>query len=221
MPIKARSPTPDDVLESLKSRATARTQRSLDILHTICSEQHKRASRDFSVATIGRLSAERGGPSAQPIRNKTGEDYRTLLAAWAAHVNGLTRKPPVRPEFGIADDVLNMIEDAAVRAVVGFMLAENRKLKNENTLLKQQATVIVDRREQRAPSDEISGTPAPLLTTELEALRDSISKEFLQRMGWAVDKKNGRVTAGARPIYRPGYATAIAKILVAYSQPES
>src|SRR5208282_2579894 len=141
-----RNPSPDEVLAALKRDATHRTQQSLDIIQTLCSEQHQRGSRDFSVATIGRLSTERGGPATQTIRNKHGEHYRTLLAAWAAFADGLTRKPPARGESNTADDVLAMIEDASVRAIVGVIMAENRKLKGENTLLKSKADIIVDRR---------------------------------------------------------------------------
>jgi hypothetical protein len=219
VPSNTRIPSPDAVLASLKQAATIRTQRSLDILHAICQEQHRNGSRDFSVSTIGRLSAQRGGPSTQPIRNKSGEHYRALLTAWASHADGLTRKPTVRAEPGVADDILGMIDDASVRAVVGVILAENRKLKGENTLLKQQANVVVDRRPQRghvsvAESVEPSAAEvSSLLPIELDALGDAVSEEFLQRMGWTVDKKNGRVVAGNRNVYRPGYYTAIKKLL--------
>lgn len=215
--------SPDEVLAALKHDATPRTQRSLDLLHTLCREQHQNGSRDFSVATMGRLSAERGGPSAQPIRNKTGAHYRALLAAWAAHVDGLTRKPPARAEPGVAEDVLDMIPDAAVRAVVGVILAENRKLLGEVALLKRQAQVVVDHRPvSKEPGSESTVQVLPVLSTllpmEVEALRQAVSKERLQLLGWEVDERNGRVTKEGRPVFQVGFMTALQKVLEACSK---
>lgn len=211
--------SPDEVLAALKSEATARTQRSLDLINAICAEQHAKGGRDFSVITVGRISAERGGPSAQPIRNKSGEHYRTLLAAWAAFTEGHTRKPAVRAEPGVADDVLEMISDASVRAVVGVLIAEGRKLKAENTLLKGQAQVVVDRRPQLATAAQSAAVvevlPAldALLPSEIDALRHAVSPDFLEQMGWTLNAKNGRISKGTQPIFRPGFGTAIKKVL--------
>ena len=214
-----KSMAPDDVLAALKADATPRTQRSLDLIHSICAEQHAKGGRDFSVITVGRISAERGGPSAQPIRNKSGEHYRTLLAAWAAFTDGHTRKPAARAEPGVAADVLDMISDASVRAVVGVLIAEGRKLKAENTLLKGQAQVVVDRRHALAPASKgpavVEVLPAldALLPLEIDALRHAISPELIEQMGWTVNEKNGRINKGTQPIFRPGFATAIRKVL--------
>jgi hypothetical protein len=206
-------PSPDEVLSALKHDATPRMRRSLDIIQTLCSEQHQRGSRDFSVATIGRLSSARGGPATQTIRNKYGEHYRTLLVAWAAFADGQTRKPPAKVYSGTAEDVLGMIDDAAVRAIVGVIMAENRKLKGENTLLKSQAQITVDRRRLPEPTPALS--MPTLLPVEKEALSQAISEEFLRVQGWQIDTKTGRVTStkDGRPIFTAGFATAIKKVL--------
>ena len=211
---------PELVLDALKSKATARTQRSLDVIHAIFAEQQAKGSVDFSIVTIGRISAERGGPSAQPIRNKTGEHYRTLIGAWAAFADGHTRKPAARAEAGVAEDVLNMIDDASVRAVVGVLIAEGRKLKAENTLLKGQAQVVIDRRPVGAGSApptvvQVLTAVDTLLPSEVDALRHALSPEHLEQMGWKLNEKNGRITKGATSIFRPGFGTAIKKVIEA------
>ncbi len=211
---------PEDVLTALQRDATSRTRQSLELIYTLCKEQYEAGNLDFSVATIGRLSAARGGPSTQAIRNATGEHYRTLLKAWANHVDGAVRKPAVRPEPGVADDVLTMIPDPAVRAVVGSFLAENRKLKAENTLLKTQAQVVIDRRPgsaMSAPTTHSSVQVLPALSTllplEVDALRHAVSDELFAKMGWRVDTKTGRVSKDGHAIFRAGFATAIKKVL--------
>ena len=35
---------------------------------------------------------DRGGPSKGAIHNKTGDDYKGLIKAWAQHTGGVTRK---------------------------------------------------------------------------------------------------------------------------------
>ena len=213
-------PSPETLLASLQQDASTRTRQSLTLIHSICGEQHASGSKDFSVATIGKMSSGRGGPSPQAIRNVSGEHYRALLSAWASYADGATRKPPARVEYGVADDVLDMIADAAVRALVGSFLAENRKLKAENMLLKTQANVVIDRR----PVSALSGLPSStvvqvipplsiLMPLEVDALRHAISDEQLENMGWTVDAKTGRVSKGGRAVFRAGFATAIKKVL--------
>ena len=114
--------TPDELLELLKTKSNARKQRSLDIISGICKEQLERGSRDFSIATIGRLSSEQGGPSPQTIRNKGGDDFRALIATWAEHSKGAMKKPPRIQESGISS-ILEKINDPAVRSIVGSILA--------------------------------------------------------------------------------------------------
>lgn len=213
-------PSPEVVLAALQQDASTRTRQSLKLIHTICGEQHASGSKDFSVATIGKLCSVRGGPSPQAIRNVSGEHYRALLSAWASHADGATRKPPARMESGVADDVLDMIPDAAVRALVGSFLAENRKLKAENMLLKTQSNVVIDRRPEAALSGSPSGTVvqvmpplSTLMPLEVDALRHAISDEQLKNMGWTVDAKTGRVSKGGHAVFRAGFATAIKKVL--------
>lgn len=150
----------------------------------------------------------------------TGENYRALLSAWASYVEGAARKPPARVEPGVADDVLGMIPDAAVRALVGSFLAENRKLKAENMLLKTQANVVIDRR----PASVLPASQSPagvqvilplgtLMSVEVDALGHAISDELLKNMGWTVDAKTGRVSKGGHAIFRAGFVTGIKKVL--------
>ena len=212
--------SPDEVLAALQLGATKRTRDSLNLIHAICTEQNKAGNRDFSVATIGRFSSERDGPSAQAIRNKTGEHYRALLHAWASHVEGATRKPPAKPAGGMEAEILEMIDDSFLRAIVGSYLAEIRHLRKENTVLKMNANVVIDRRPQ-PQAGSAGSNPGPhllsalsiLLPLEIDALRHAISDELMKNMGWTMDTKNGRVSRGERPIFRAGFATAIRKIV--------
>ena len=214
---------PDELLVSLKTQASQRGQKTLDLIHSICSEQQKKGTHDYSVATVGKISQERGGPSEQALRNKGGERYRALLAAWASHTNGTTRKMPAKAQAGVADDVLEMIQDARVRALVGSFLAENRKLRAENTLLKASTNIVIDRRSispkatQQMEADlEVIEPVLTLLPAEKEALSHAISDELMTQMGWTADSKTGRIKHGTASIFKPGFVNAIKKIITTF-----
>lgn len=207
--------TPEELLQHLKGNSSVQKQRSLDIIHEICREQYTRGSKDFSIATIGRLSEEKGGPKAQPIRNKGGDDYRALISVWAKHTGGSTKKAPKLSESPIYA-VLSKIDDPAVRAVMGSILAENTKLKGQLNVLKHHAEVIIDKRPQQSSQTiEVFPPSANLIDSEYEALTHAISDALIKNEGWTVET-NGQVkNAKGRVLYKPGYATAIKKVLLA------
>lgn len=205
--------TPDQLLDLVKSKSNSRKQRSLDIINQICQEQVERGSKDFSIATIGRLSVEEGGPSPQTIRNKGGEDFRALIASWAEHSKGAMKKPPKVQESGISS-ILGKINDPAVRSIVGAILATNSKLLKEVNLLKQQTQIVVDRRTIPSPTANIKGITG-LTASELSALSHAISPEFMKQEGWTVEE-SGRVVNGiGRTIFKAGFASAMHKIVAA------
>lgn len=207
---------PDELLEQLKASATPRKAKNLDIIHAVCREQHERGSSDFSVATISKIAQERGGPVKSTIHNKTGDDFKGLIKAWADHTGGATRKVRKVSENPVYA-VLDKIPDPAVRAVMGAVLAENRKLRGEVNLLKANTEVVIDRRTVSAsqPKDTIQILPASagLTDSEKEALRHAISDKLMQDEGWTQDDHGRVLNARGRAIHKVGYVTAIRKII--------
>ncbi len=209
--------TPDELLDLFKAKSNTRKQRSLDIINEICREQVERGSKDFSIATIGRLSVEKSGPSPQTIRNKGGDDFRSLIASWAEHSKGATKKPPKIQESGISS-ILGKISDPAVRSIVGSILATNAKLQREVNLLKQQAEIVIDRRTiplstTKQQDAQLIGITESLTTTELTALSHAISTELMEQEGWTIEKSGRVVNNLGRTIFRAGYTSAIRKFL--------
>jgi hypothetical protein len=203
---------PDEVLEQLKKGADARKRRNLDLVYEICREQHERGSKDFTLSTIGRLSQQRGGPVAQSFRNKGGGHLRAIISAWANHAGGMLKRPQ-KTSGTPMDSVLRKIEDAAVRALMGSVIAENTRLKGQVNLLKRNANVIIDMRPEPAPHTIEILPPTTLTESEKEALAHAISDEFMKSEGWTV-APSGRVkNANGRSLYKAGYVTAVKKVL--------
>lgn len=206
---------PEELFETLKAKSNARKQRSLDVIYEVCQEQAKAGSRDFSIATIGRLSAEQSGPSPQTIRNKGGIDFRELITTWARHADGATKKPPKLQESGIYS-ILEKIEDPAVRSIVGTILAKNTKLQGEVNLLKRQSEIVIDRRTVpltpvTLDADQQASLSSNLTPTEISALEHAISDELMEQEGWSIEPSGRIVNSLGRTIFMAGFATAIRK----------
>lgn len=207
---------PDELLEQLKATANPRKQRNLDIINAVCREQYERGSKDFSVATIARIAEERGGPVKGTIHNKTGDDFKGLIKAWAEHTGGLTRKVRKVSENPY-EALIEKIENPATRAVMASVLAENRKLRSENTLLKSSANLILDLRPQACATtgNAVQVLPASteLTESEIEALQHAVSKRFLDDEGWKEDDHGRILQANGRPLFKVGFTTGIRKIV--------
>ena len=216
------------LLKELKERKSQRTQSSLDKLNELLKAHSGAGEKDFSIATIGRLSAMKGGIGSVSIRNKSGGHYRRLIEAWAVNASCTMKKPPNlnSRERDIPTDnkLLERLDDPALRVLFGQIIAEGKKLKKENRLLKQQVDIVIDLRPTKVmpyrpstPQESIEIiTPlhGKLLPSEIEALESAISEDFFNSQGWDINEKAGRVKdQHGRPLYKPGYINAIKKVL--------
>lgn len=213
------------IFENLKAQAATRQAKSLTILNEVLRAQYDADERNFSIAEIARLSVERGGPTAQTIRNKTGLVFRQLIEAWAAQT-GATLKTPANPlvkgnKVPKDFELLQKIADPALRAVFGQIIAERNRFRNELNTLKANSEVVIDKRpvrqsEQAAANGTMQVLPALNLNNmEIDALKAAVSEEFFECREWAVSPAGQVKDVNMREIYKHGYVNAIQKILKA------
>jgi hypothetical protein len=200
----------DAALEALCAGADPRKASSLRLIHAICVEQRDRGSADYSIATIGRLSAARGGPAAGAIRNKTGEAYRALIKTFAGSASRKTA--PVGA--GQVDLILEGVTDPVLRARLGLLLAELKATRAQLLAARHLAnqTAALDLAQSR-PDEQ---TPSPdryLSLLEVRALENAISAATLEHWGWRVDERGRIVTYTGRTVFAAGFVTAIGKAL--------
>jgi hypothetical protein len=212
---------PDEVLNTLKSDARPQKQRNLDIVHAVCQELHQLSSRNFSLATVGRMSEKRNGMSRNSLYNKASEDCRTLIAAWDKFA-GETIKKPATPLKPVAEeDLLRRIDDPALRALLGGIVAERNRLRGEVNLLKANANVVIDRRTlpghaRVMPEGQVMQVLSPLANltdSEIAALRKAISADFLRQEGWKEGPHGEIVNAKGRILFDVGFANAVRKLV--------
>ena len=186
------------VLGELKDGQTPRTQKSLDKLNSILEEHYHDGQKDFSVTTIGHLSASKKGPGYQSLRATKNKHYRLLIDAWATKAGTDMKKPLAEHSRSreIPNDftLLERINDSALRALFGQIIAERNRYRKEVNLLKHQANVVIDRRpfQQFEPetvsSDgkvQVMSAMTGLLTPlYVEALKYAISDLCMEKNGW-------------------------------------
>ena len=105
--------------------------------------------------------------------------------------------------------VLDSIDDPVVRAVVGSLIAERNKYRDQLNVLKANADIVIDRTKNTGSNCmEMDLTPM-----EIEALSSAISDEFMDSHRWlAMPTGQVRDDAGSE-MYKRGYVNAIKKIL--------
>lgn len=213
------------ILENLKLGKSQRTRDSLNKLNTLLETRFNAKEKDYSIATIGRVSEANGGIGEVSIRNKTGKHFRQLIDAWTTKANTNMKKPPVphsrKNEIPTDTEVLMRLNDPVMRAVVGQIIAEKKKLKAENRILKQNTEVIVDMRPNQNIGAEqahqgiqvLSTLDSLLLPSDIEALKDAIDENKMAQLGWTVSKYGAVKDEYERPLFKTGFVLAIKKIL--------
>ncbi len=217
----------DTILEGLKEGKTLRAQISIDKLNQTLEDYYKSGQRDFSITTIGRISAEDGGVGYQAIRATRNEHFRKLIEAWATKANTTTKKPlsaNSRSRHVPTDNkLLERIADPALRALFGQIIAERNRYKKEVKLLKQHTNVVIDKRPVRQsevsaniePTVEVLPALSGILTqSEINALIYAISDDCMAQHGWQYTKA-GQVKEIEynTEIFPRGFITGLRKVL--------
>lgn len=214
----------DVILESLKESKTTKTQQSLDKLNETLREYYERGDRDFSITSIGRLSAKDGGIGYESIRATTNKHYRDLIEAWAAKAKTTTKKPlsaQSRSRRVPQDNQLLMrIPDPALRVLFGQIIAERNRYRTQLNILKNQAEVVIDKRPVRQfeASTKLSVELLPPLKgivsdNELKALRFAGTDECIERQGWVITQAGQVKDELGDEVFPRGFMTGLRKLL--------
>jgi hypothetical protein len=209
------------ILDELKQGKSPRTQSSLEKLNDILKAYHVGGGRDYSITQIGRVSEAKGGVGYRSLRNTNNIHYRSLIEAWAAKAGTTTKKPiqeSGRPKGPTEDNrLLQRINDPALRAHFGHVIAQRNRCMRDLKLLKSQADIVIDRRPQHVQAaSEVEVLPAfsgILTDMEKSALAYAITDECMEKQGWEVTRAGQVKGEHGEEIYPRGYANAIKKIL--------
>lgn len=203
---------PNKVYEAVRSQLKSpRSEKSLGAIHEVCKEHYEAGAVDFRVSTIVKLGANRGVPSAQTIRNKTGEPYRTLIDAWQALGDERKKDVKARNTPSGEYDWVEQVGSPAHRYLILDLIAKVRHLAAEN---KGYASVKKLKIDLRTGSKASTEEQLPnFLSHELDALKEAISEEFLGRQGWVRGERGSIKDQNGKVIFRNGFVDVIEKML--------
>lgn len=216
-------PDHDQIFETLMLGARPQKQKNLQIIHDICAELQRLGSKDFSLATVGRMSEARGGISQRALYNSTSGDFKVLIRAWAnfATANKATTKTKPLRQSASDSDLLRKIDDTVLRTLLGSIIAERDRLRGEIQVLKTNTKVTIDRRVLPGHINVTSQgqvlqimSSAGLSDTEKQALAQAISPDFLQQEGWTEGANGEILNRNGRKLFDIGFANAIRKSLM-------
>lgn len=215
--------TPDEVLARLCDGADPRRVRSLRAIHAVCEAQREHGSRDYSLATIGRLARTTGGPSAAALGNPTGKAYRLLIAS---HRDAYAAAPRQRKrQSDDVDALLVGIRDPLQRARIEQLRDEVRRLRvraaDLQRLANGAARVTVVRGEANEPDRVLQDVRAPdLLPYEREALVRALEPRRLKALGLTAGPTGRVETEDGHELFAAGFATGLRKLLLALASPQ-
>jgi len=107
--------------------------------------------------------------------------------------------------------ILDSIEDPVIRAVIGSLIAERNKYRDQLNVLKANADIVIDRRNAEVVSSNTFPSLSPL---EIEAFRTAISDDFMTEMEWVVMPTGQVKSKNGVEMYKRGYVNGLLKLLV-------
>jgi hypothetical protein len=128
---------PNELYEGLISgKVHPAKRRGLAVVHGICRERFDAKATDWSVSSIGREAALRGGPGAPTLHQPRQEYYRALIKAWESYSQ--SRYPRAKQKaVAEADQWIHQIEDISSRQMALLLRKDLDRARAEIQLLKK------------------------------------------------------------------------------------
>ncbi|PBP46175.1 gamma-mobile-trio protein GmtX [Pseudomonas syringae] len=197
---------PEEMLALLCAKSP-RQKSSLEAVYAICKEIVDAGGTNFTSEHIGRVGATRGGPRAQTIRNKTGDNFKALIKCFKDAPG--TRKRAKKTLS--STDWVDGIKDPKIRILVDRTLAELAEARRElNELIPPGTEFRVD--DRRGQSSEVVPN-FKLNEFEREALTFLLSDSFLLQWRYERGKRGDVLNAKGDTVFQPGTLPALEKAL--------
>ncbi len=196
---------PDAVFQALLAKpGRSERRKALENIHRICSQRHRSGEVDFTISMVGKLCEEAGIIKGRALYNKQSADYRTLICAWSV----FSSKGQSASAGSKASRLAAERDELKVQVELAKVHNELHKLESEHRLA-----------EATAPAKAPRGRPLKhvdawrLSDKDRQALKASISADFLAGQGWRRGPNGGILDAAGATIYDEAYVQAIKKVL--------
>ncbi len=233
---------PRAIFEGAKGRAVrANKVANLELLWSVLMEIREIGGRDYSLAEVGRRLEEKGGMKTQSLRNAGGADFREIITAVAQSVLGSPRY--IAKTKSNVDQALDFIGDPSVRAVLKEEIAQAKKLREENAMLRhafsklsipreeelwqesqtmfQPQATVVSEVQPVSGLNQCDGVSRRLSRELLAALKKGSDPKRIRKQGFTVKDDGSIENARGDALFPPGFLTACKAILVEHGEQES
>jgi hypothetical protein len=145
-----------------------------------------------------------------------------LIEAGAVKAQTTTKKPRVGPAKKTSQDyqLLERIDDTAVRALFGQIVRERDRYKSEANMLKNQTKIVIDKRptaftesQHEDSVDLLPSLKGICSDNEIKALRTVCTEEWLEKLAFQTNDLGQVKDEYGMEILPRGFLTALKKIL--------
>ncbi|WP_438391219.1 gamma-mobile-trio protein GmtX [Caballeronia sp. DA-9] len=202
-----------ELLRKLQADSRKSKQDELDRLWTVLRDMQRAGVIDYTLAKVGARLERAGGLRTQSLRNRNGEDYRQLIAAFANDVSGKSthfnqrRFPP--------PDWLDSISDIQLRAWARQMVEQNKVLERQVNELKsafKALRVSEPTAQVRAPASRSEAKQPSLCASDLQVFRKSFDPARFAENGWTVSPDGAVIDDIGVTVFPPGFMEAVSKL---------
>ncbi len=169
---------------------------------------------DWSLANIGRRSEQRKGMKTQSLRNSQGKVFRDLIGEYVQAVSHAQPKAPASK----LDEILASITDISSRALLREMIAEGKRYKHENDMLREAIKRLSIGKAPEKASDmtnkvadqvEVLQASAPLKKSHAGVLKRALDEKRLAERGLRIEANGSLVDETGFELFPPGFIDAI------------
>lgn len=183
-------------------------KKSLSIIYNILLNLYESSSVNFSIAHIGRLSKKEGGPSEPSIRNKQGKEYRELINFFKNNIVIVNNKEYDELDF------TEYIEDPALKAHIKIIIAENKSLKNQLNILKNNMSKNYKLQyDTKTLTDINANSNTNLLSSEIDSIKRFIVDINSNKINLYKTAYGGLKDENETTIANAGFIDALEKIV--------
>lgn len=179
----------EEIVSEILSRSNTRKKTTILALKGVLEGMRAKGVRVYRIVDVGRACEEAGVLTTQAIRNKSGDDFKSMIEAFARSIGAATTHLAPSTATPLEQTIAG-IADLDARTRLRAMIAENKTLRAEVNRLKEGFKRL--REAPAAAPEAIEIAPIqvevlpPLKGVDVVPLERFLSEDWLGDLDWCV-----------------------------------
>jgi hypothetical protein len=175
--------------DEICARSNSRKQVTVEGLWQVLEEMRRMGISAFTIAQVGRHAEAAGILHTQTLRNTGGEDYRSLINAFAQEIGAAITSVPATTATPL-ETAIDNIADLDIRTRLRMVLVENVRQREEIGRLRQAFKHMQPASTVETSSVELLSPPDPRL--DIAPLEKFLAVDWIDERRWSVEA-NGAI----------------------------